>query len=71
MKNDLIIFGTGKIADVLFYYFKEESNFNPVAFTVDQQFLNRSTFNDLPVVAFEEIEHAYTPSKTNVFVAIG
>ncbi len=44
MKKDLIIFGIGKIAEVIFYYAKEECGFNVVAFCVDEQYKNVESF---------------------------
>ena len=37
--KDLLIFGNGKIADVIYYYAKNECNFNVVAFN---RFLDQS-----------------------------
>lgn len=69
--KDLIIFGTGKIADVVYYYAKNECKLNVVAFTVDQAFINGSKFHDLPVIPFDEIVNHYSPDKYSMFIAIG
>jgi len=70
MKN-LIIFGTGKIAEVVHYYAKEECGFNVVCFTVDKQFIKTDNFLGLPVVPFEEVENNFPPSENLFFVAVG
>jgi sugar O-acyltransferase (sialic acid O-acetyltransferase NeuD family) len=67
----IIIFGIGKIADVIQFQMREESKLNVKAFTVHSQYINESQFNGLPIVAFEEIESNYPPEKFDVFVAVG
>lgn len=71
MKNDLVIFGIGKIAEVVFYYAKEECGFNVVAFCVDGQYKTVESFQGLPVVAFESVEREFSPSTHDLFVAVG
>jgi sugar O-acyltransferase (sialic acid O-acetyltransferase NeuD family) len=71
MKKDLIIFGNGKIAEVVHYFAKEECGYKVVAFTVDEQYINTSTFKELPVISFDNVEGKYPPSKYDMFVAIG
>lgn len=67
----LIIFGTGKIAEVLFYFFKNESEFEPVAFTVDKEFIKDNHFNNLSLIEFENVEKEFPPSEYVMFVAMG
>jgi sugar O-acyltransferase (sialic acid O-acetyltransferase NeuD family) len=71
MKRKLIIFGIGKIADVVFYYATEECGFDVVAFTVDKQYADRNSNHDIPVVPFEEVERHYPPAGFDMFVAVG
>jgi sugar O-acyltransferase (sialic acid O-acetyltransferase NeuD family) len=71
MKKDLIIFGIGKIAEVVYYYAKEECGFNVVAFAVDEEYKKLVTFKELPVVSFENIESHYSPDKFDMFIAVG
>jgi len=71
MSKGVIIFGVGKIADVIQFYMREESNMNVVAFTVDGKYITDKEFNGLPVVPFEDIEQAYPPADYDFFVAIG
>ena len=61
----------GKIADVIQFYMREESQLPISAFTVNKQYLNLAEFNGLPVVAFEDIETIYPPDSYSMFVAIG
>jgi sugar O-acyltransferase (sialic acid O-acetyltransferase NeuD family) len=71
MSKDIIIFGTGKIADVIQFYMREESGLPVKAFTVDEKYITGPEFNGLPVVPFEGIEAIFPPDKYSVFVAIG
>ena len=50
----LIIFGTGELAQIVHYFFKHDSDYCPVAFTVDGAYLEEANYEGLPVVAFEE-----------------
>lgn len=70
MKNKLIIFGTGDIAELANFYFSKDSLYEVVAFTVDKQYLNSTKFCNLPVVAFENITEEYPPSVYSIFIAL-
>jgi sugar O-acyltransferase (sialic acid O-acetyltransferase NeuD family) len=71
MEKDLVIFGAGKIAEVVYYYAKEECGFNVAAFTADAKYISEKTFAGLPVVPFEEIAAHYPPEKFDLFIAVG
>lgn len=71
MNKDLVIFGTGKIAEVVYYYAVHECGLKVVAFCVDASYKNLDQFLGLPVVSFEDVEHKYPPADYNMFVAIG
>ncbi|VAX10976.1 Putative transferase [hydrothermal vent metagenome] len=70
MKNKLIIFGAGEIAQLAHYYFNTDSNYDVIAFTVDSSHLTDSTFCGLPVLAFEEIVAHYPPKQYFLFIAL-
>jgi len=70
MTKHLVIFGTGDIAQLAHYYFSTSSDYKVVAFSVDAEYLQESTFCGLPVVAFEEVSRLYPPSKCDLFVAL-
>ena len=67
----LILFGNGKIADVVFYYFNNDSSYKVATFTCDRKFIASPQFNGLPVIAFEEIEERCPPSEYCMFIATG
>ncbi len=70
MKQPLVVFGTGDIAELAHYYFSNDSSYEVVAFTVDATFLKEPTFCGRPVVAFEEVQHAHPPSTHAFFAAL-
>ncbi len=71
MRKGLIIFGTGKIAEVVHYYATEECGLNVVAFAVDEKYKQQSTFMNLPVESFDSIEKKYSPQDFELFVSVG
>lgn len=72
-KKKLIIFGTSKVADILYSCIKEdlESEFELTAFTVDQKYYQDEERYGLPVVRFEEIETKYDPDEYVMIIAMG
>ena len=71
MTKPLVIFGLGEIAELAYSYFTNDSDYDVVAFTVDSSYLNDNTFQNLPVVPFEDICNHYPPQSYYLFVAIG
>jgi hypothetical protein len=70
MKN-LVIFGTRQIAKVCAYYFRHDSDYRIVGYTVDGAFLDNYQFDGLPVVPFEDVAKRFAPAEHDMFVAIG
>ncbi len=71
MSKEIVIFGIGKIADVIQHYMRNDSGMQVAAFTVDAKYISSPEFNGLPVVAFEDIQQLYPPDKFSMFVAVG
>ncbi|MEO8761761.1 MAG: acetyltransferase [Bacteroidia bacterium] len=69
-KQNIIIFGTGDIAQIANYYFDIDSNYNVVAFTVDKAYCKESTYEGKPLIAFDDIESTYPPSSYKLFIAL-
>ncbi len=67
----IVIFGAGKIADEAYFYLKNDSPHEIVAFTVDGQYLTEPQKLGLPVVHFEEVVARYPPDEFQMFVAVG
>ena len=70
MKDRLVIFGAGDIAQLAHFYFSSDSRYEVVAFAVDAAYLKDATFCGLPVVAFEEVTTHFPPEQCDIFVAL-
>ena len=70
MKKKLVIFGTNELAELSFYYFNNDSNYDVIAFCLDQQFIADSKFLGLPVVPFEDILELYPPNECSLFISL-
>jgi len=68
--KEIVIFGTGDIAQIANYYFDIDSIEKVAAFTVNEDYYKEATFEGLPVVKFEEILDLYPPSKFKIFIAL-
>jgi len=66
----LVIFGTGDIAQLAKYYFDIDSSYEVVAFTVDKNYCLSATFENLPLVPFEEIEKHFPCNEVEIFIAL-
>lgn len=67
----VVLFGIGKIAEVVLQYLRHESKVDVAACTVDGQYLPGEHWNGLDCVAFEDIEQAYPAADYDMFVAMG
>ncbi|WP_211444860.1 acetyltransferase [Collimonas humicola] len=70
MKRQLIIFGSGDIAELAHYYFSTDSDYEVVAFTVDAEYLVSPEFCGLPVVPFGELRNFFSPDNHEIFIAL-
>ncbi|KKJ76503.1 transferase [Kiloniella litopenaei] len=66
----LIIFGNGQVAELVYYMFEHDSDYQPVAFTVDADYITEAEIFGLPVIPFEEIENKYSTTDHSMFVAV-
>ena len=68
----IVMFGAGKVADVVYHHIVSSAAHDVVAFTTDARHLpGGGSFNGKPVVAFEEIEQHYPADRFGMIVAIG
>ena len=68
---NVVVFGDGPFASLIWHCLTHDSGHRVVAFTVERGFLSRDRHNDLPVFAFEDLEGNFDPSATAIAVAIG
>jgi sugar O-acyltransferase (sialic acid O-acetyltransferase NeuD family) len=69
MKN-LIIFGTAEIAELAYFYFTNDSNYEVVAFTVDDDFVDSDKLLGLPVIPFSKLIKELPPEENDMHVAL-
>lgn len=65
----LVILGDSAFAEIAFEYFTHDSDYEVVAFSVEQEYLKRSELFGLPIVPFENVEEHYAPDKHYFFAA--
>ena len=71
MSKNLVIFGTGPFAQVAYWYFTEDSDYDVIAFSVNREFIKDNEILGLPVVAYEDLEEKYSSNEYEIFIAIG
>jgi len=67
----LIICGTGAQSELAYIYFSKDSDYEVVAFTIEQAYLRETHLLGLPVFPFEEIEKYISPEEADMYIAIG
>jgi sugar O-acyltransferase (sialic acid O-acetyltransferase NeuD family) len=70
MARPLVLIGAGEFAQIACEYFEHDSDYDVVAFSVEQEYLAQPALADRPVVPYETLEALYPPSDVEVFVAI-
>ena len=66
-KTKVVIFGLNDFAELAHYYLTTDSKYEVVGFTVNKEYLTESTFKELPIVAFEELEQHFPPDQYMLF----
>lgn len=67
----VVVFGAGKIAEVVHGYLTRDSEHEVAAFTCDRAFIGPDRYLGLPVVPFETVEASHPPGEYRMFVAVG
>jgi len=75
MSPKVVIFGINDLAELAHFYFINEHILGhndplPFAFTVNKEYITDSTFHNLPVIPFEELEKTYSPSEYYLFAPV-
>lgn len=71
MKKPLLIFGAGKIGEAVSYYFNRDSDYDIVAYVVDDAFVVKDSFLDKPLIKLSEVLEKYPIEKYTAFIATG
>lgn len=67
---DIVVFGTGQIAEVAVFYLRRFSEHRVVALTVNREWVDQPHTMDLPVVPWEGLEAHYPPDQVSLFLPI-
>ncbi|MBE1161910.1 acetyltransferase [Dyella acidiphila] len=70
MPKPLVLVGAGEFAQIACEYFRHDSDYDVVAFSVERQYLTHATLAELPVLPYEDLEAYYPPSEVQLFVAV-
>jgi sugar O-acyltransferase (sialic acid O-acetyltransferase NeuD family) len=71
MTTRVVVFGSGRGADVAYRYLTRDSPHEVCAFTVDAGHRDREELHGLPVVPFEDIAGSHPPGEYHMFVPLG
>jgi sugar O-acyltransferase (sialic acid O-acetyltransferase NeuD family) len=66
----LVIFGTGEIGELASFYFTHDSEYEVVAFTADDEFVQSETFAGKPVVGTSRVVERFPPDQYDMHVAL-
>jgi sugar O-acyltransferase (sialic acid O-acetyltransferase NeuD family) len=69
--SKVVVFGIGRGADVAFRFLTRDSDHEVCGFSADSRYLERDTFQDRPVVAFENVEQRFPPDQYKFLVLLG
>lgn len=67
----VVVFGDSTFASLAWFCLQIDSQWKVEAFTVDKEYLTKSTHEGLPVVAFEDLPGIYPPGSTKLLISIG
>lgn len=69
--SKVVLFGTGRGADVAYRFLTRDSEHEICGFVLDRQFRDRDRFHGLPVVAFEDVQQHFPPTEFKMFILLG
>ena len=69
MNKKLLIFGTGEIGELAYFYFKNDTQWDVFGFVCDDEYYIEDKFLGLPCVKFSEISN-YFPTNYAVHATI-
>lgn len=71
-QKKLVIFGSGEMAAMAKFYFTHESQYEVIAFTVDDEYINRRTnYEGLKLFPWSKTQKKFPPDKYLLHVAVG
>ena len=67
IQQDIVLFGTGDMAQVAAVYIRTHSDLNIVGYTLDHAYRKEDTFDGLPLVSWETLETDFPPDQVKLF----
>ena len=68
MDTKLYIFGNGEVAEMLKYYFDQDSQYKVGAFVVDDEYCQDANFLELPLISWSEFLSMTQKSNLNLVI---
>jgi sugar O-acyltransferase (sialic acid O-acetyltransferase NeuD family) len=68
--NKLVIFGAAEIAELAYFYFTKDSNYEVSAYVIDDKFVKEDSLNNIPILAYSEFLQKYSSNSTSVHVGL-
>lgn len=69
--SKVVLFGTGRGADVAYRFLSRDTDHEIVGFTVDEKYIGSKELRGLPLVPFENVEKHYPPEDFRLFILLG
>lgn len=69
-RRKLVIVGDSAFAEIAHEYFDADSDYEVVAFAVEQAWLKQQSLHGLPVLPFDSLATRFAPADHSVFVAV-
>jgi len=66
----IVIVGAGETAMLAYEYFTHDSDYEVVAFVVNQEYISKTEMYGLPIKPLESIEKIYHPNDYSLFVSV-
>lgn len=67
----LVIIGASEFPAIAYEYFTFDSEYEVVAFAVEDQYKFSDKFLELPLISFNDLQKQYPPDDYHVFIAVG
>jgi sugar O-acyltransferase (sialic acid O-acetyltransferase NeuD family) len=70
MKKPIVLFGMGPFAQIAKDYFNDDSDYEVIAFTLDDEYIEKDVYEDLPMVPFSKVVELYPPNEVAMHIAL-
>jgi len=68
--NKVVVYGENQLASLAHFYLTHDSEYEVVAFTVDEAYKSTASFESKPLVSFESIVNQFSPEEFKMFLPI-